>query len=370
MGNAIIPASAFTPDKHLLPIWSGHEIYDETVMFVGEEGFDTLLYEPDGEVTVRDYRLSVTYTEGKDFRIEGRRIYRLPGSAMPYWEVDDYFPTVPNNPGIMIGVDWDKLDFDFDRSVQRYIYYGEATLMTDKQLTVTYTHKDNYTGIVPADQSAQAAPLLEKLRAGRSIRMMVYGDSVAVGCCASGTQYGGFISPYMPDFPHLVKEWTERTFGVTVGLENQAVGGWRAENCRSEWDARIKGKDIDLLLFRIGGNDSFTPLEVYEAHIDDMLSRFYAEHPDGVVVLQSAETPNPQSCWVGNQVFFEDVLLRLADKHPHTVVAPVYSMFVWMQSTGKRMRSFLGNNINHPNDFGIRVYTQTILRSLYGNIFE
>ena len=366
----MMTAEAYTPALHLRPIWRGCGVWDETIMFVGAEGAATLLYEPDGPVTVRDYRLSVTYREGVDYRIEGRRIYRLPDSSIPYWEPDEYFPIQPNDPNIRIGVDWDNLEYDFDRTVQRYIIYGEPFMVVDRQCAVTYTHRDAYTGFIPPDQSAASAPLLEKLRAGKPVSVMCYGDSVAVGCCASGTKYGGFINPGMPDYPHIVTEWIGQTFGVPVSLENQAVGGWRAENCLDEWDKRIAGKDIDLLMLRVGGNDSFTPPVAYKAQIGEMLRRFYAEHPEGVVLLQSAETPNPQSCWVGNQVYFEDILFSLAAEYPQTVVAPVYGMFVWMQSTGKRMRDFLGNNINHPNDFGIRVYVHTILRALFGALYD
>ncbi len=131
---------------------------------------------------------------------------------------------------------------------------------------------------------------------------------------------------------------------------------------------RLGGKAVSIFSQNKKDNNEF--YNVKAVIYDAKTGKQHIEHPDATVLLQSAETPNPQSCWVGNQVYFEDVLLSLAAEYPHTVVAPVYGMFVWMQSTGKRMRDFLGNNINHPNDFGIRVYVHTILRALFGALYD
>ncbi len=38
--------------------------------------------------------------------------------------------------------------------------------------------------------------------------------------------------------------------------------------------------------------------------------------------------------------------------------------------TGKRYRDMTANNINHPNDFGHRLYAQVILATLLGKDFD
>ena len=50
-------------------------------------------------------------------------------------------------------------------------------------------------------------------------------------------------------------------------------------------------------------------------------------------------------------------------------VAKVYSFFKGICETGKRSRDYLGNNINHPNDFGVRIYAQVVLKTLCGEEF-
>ena len=36
---------------------------------------------------------------------------------------------------------------------------------------------------------------------------------------------------------------------------------------------------------------------------------------------------------------------------------------------GKRYRDVTGNNINHPNDFVVRLYAQVLLKTVFGNDF-
>lgn len=55
----------FTAEKHLAPLWSAETIYDDTILFVGEEGAGTLAFLPAGKIIVRSYTLDTVYEEGK-----------------------------------------------------------------------------------------------------------------------------------------------------------------------------------------------------------------------------------------------------------------------------------------------------------------
>ena len=48
-----------------------------------------------------------------------------------------------------------------------------------------------------------------------------------------------------------------------------------------------------------------------------------------------------------------DILVNMTDVHDHLL-------------TRKRFVDMTGNNINHPNDYLIRVYAQVILKTLIG----
>jgi len=84
--------------------------------------------------------------------------------------------------------------------------------------------------------------------------------------------------------------------------------------------------------------------------------------------------PNTESSWVGNQLIFESVLDEISSEIGQTAVAPILSVFLSMEENHSKLtRDWLANNINHPNDFGVRLYAQVILNTIVGNdyfIFE
>jgi hypothetical protein len=45
----------------------------------------------------------------------------------------------------------------------------------------------------------------------------------------------------------------------------------------------------------------------------------------------------------------------------------VYSTYQQLFAMGKNSRDILSNNVNHPNDFGVRVYAQVVLKTLLGS---
>ena len=361
-------------EAYLRPYWYSREIYNETVVFVGEESETTLIYTPTTIDSVRNYGLDVQYEEGVDYTIQGNKIRRLKGSKMPYWEVDEYFLKVPNVSGVTIGTNASKLEFQFDET--RYLRYGEGDMFTSKQVAVTYRHNEVYDGPVPVQQAEKLQNFLQKVENKETVNIMVYGDSVAVGCNASGTVYGGNVSPYMPDSANIVKQFLQKK-GVDVCLENQAVGGWKVQDCINAYQSKIANKQIDLLILRIGGNDGDSNEIKFLFEMNKLLNMFFAEYPNANVILQTPELPNQQSLWTLNLDKIEGWTYSAMEEHGYAeqiAIAPVQSFTNWMEGRGKRTRDWLANNINHGNDFVIRLYAQMLLTTMFGleymEIFE
>ena len=61
--------------------------------------------------------------------------------------------------------------------------------------------------------------------------------------------------------------------------------------------------------------------------------------------------------------------MKLEEKYDFVGVANVTEMHKAMFDAGKRYRDLTGNNINHPNDFVVRLYAQVILKTLLGQDF-
>ena len=355
---------------YLRPYWNTREIYNETIVFIGEEGEATLMFMPDEIESVKNFGLTEIYKEGRDYTINGNKIKRVKGGKTPYWELDDYYLKEPNNPQAVISVNPAQCAYSFEET--RYLRYGEQTVFTSKQLAVTYRHSDAFDGKMPQGQTEKFETIKEKLNGKEKIKVTVYGDSVGVGCNASGTIYGGNTKPYMPDGYEMFCKYLERIYGSEVEYSNQATGGWKVENCIQNYDSRIKDRNIDLLILRIGGNDQNSNKDKFVMEVTILINRFFNDHPDACLLILTPQDCNNESTWVVNGKQVERWIhsaVQDCDRKDRIGIADAFSFVEWMRGKGKKDCDWLANNINHPNDFIIRLYTQLLLTTLLGDDF-
>ena len=360
-------------DAYTRPFWYTREIYNETLVFVGEEGVASLMYEPFEIDSVRSYDLLTNYVDGKDYIIEGRTIRRLKGSAIPYWEPEEYFLEKPNNSSVTITVNPNAIDegLDIDTSIQRYLRYAEGTVFTSKQLAVTYRTNELYDGVLPQGQRDKLSAFLTKLESGEDVNIMIYGPSTGTGCNASGTNYGGNINPYMPAFFNIIVQYIEKNYNVKVNLMNESVGGWKSSDLLANYNSKIKGKDIDLMLYICpGSNDISTGKASYMANHDLLFQRFFADYPEANLLVQMPLMANEQSTWIGPSAqmpSWVEEAIETCGSAERIAVSRINEIVEWMKTKGKRGRDFLANNINHYNDFILRVYVQCALKAMFGD---
>ena len=126
----------------------------------------------------------------------------------------------------------------------------------------------------------------------------------------------------------------------------------------------------DLLVIAYGMNDRETTEQKYKHYIEEMVSRYRAVKPDGCVLLVSPMLPNPEcSNWNKNQTKWENILSEIASENDCCALAPVTYLNKCLQQSGKRYRDYTANNVNHPNDFVVRLYAQAVLKTLLGDGF-
>ena len=352
----------------LKPVWNTREVYNETVLFVGENDEAGLLYKPEKVLSVRSYGLDKEYREGKDYEItQGGKIRRLTGSEIPYFEVDEYYRTEPDSVPVAI----------FGKSSnpategQRYIKYGEGDTFTSRQIAVTYAHSSPWEGATPRFAANRQKSFTDKRRRKESVTAVFYGDSITVGCNASGTGHGGNIAPYTPSYPQMVTDYLGDKFGCEINYVNTAEGGKN-----TEWGADNVQKNVieyspDLAVIAFGMNDAKLPLKTYKRLVCDMADAIRAAKPDCAVILVATSVPNNETDWYyGNQKEYVKALKEIeTDKNYGFVsVADMTSMHLDILEK-KRFRDITGNNINHPNDFLVRVYAQVLLHTILGAEF-
>lgn len=370
--------SADALDKYLNPIWQTTEMYDEGGVVVGETGEIRLLRMPvKNSVTVRSVHFEETYQEGIDYVVDGNVIRRIASGNMPYFKYDEYYFDEPYN-GAPLMADPGNADMDYEG--QKYLYYSEGSLGVKNYVMITYKTTDEYKQFIPQiDVSGQS--FINKLKTEKEGTIMFYGDSITAGCCASSTPFGGEENPYLPTWSELVCEWLSKTYDADVTCLNKAQGGWTT---KQGMDNFVDGEnrvgpyleEIDLLVIAFGANDPVLSDEVYRSQIKAMMDMYLEVNPDGSILLVSPFVFNQQTTnWYINQYRFEGLLEQnkaeyaQSGKSAKVSVAKVYSFFKGICETGKRSRDYLGNNINHPNDFGVRIYAQVVLKTLCGDEF-
>lgn len=330
---------------YLQPIWYTREVYDESVAMIGETGSVNLLYLPKGDVIVRDYKLEKTYEEGKDFTIDGKKITRIKGGNLPFCDASTY-----DKNGV---------------NTQAPIRY---------HLNISYHTDEMWEGAMPEAQVEKVSKFMNKVKTEKAASIMYYGDSITVGCSASDSDEGGHINPRLPIWANLMTAWLEETYDADIQTWNTAEGGWLSLNGLGAFDDRVMSvgaTNIDLLVLGFGMNDIRTSRQDYIANMKEMVDTYLTANPNGSVVLVAPMNPNTQNTnWMGNQRYMEEWLTEdIADKYDNVAIAQVNSVFTQLETSGKLTRDWLANNINHPNDFGVRIYAQVLLKTLAGDDF-
>ena len=359
--------SGFNQDKneYLRPFWKGGKITNETVMFVGKEDVGVLLYKPRKIISVKNYFLDREYIQGKDYLVKDNKIYRL-SDEIPFWQESEYYPTVFER--YRIGANKEICD---RLGGERFLKYGEGDTFTKMQIAVTYEHCGKWNGPTPRDKSEKFSRVLKKLKSGTPCKFLFYGDSISTGCNASGTPQGGNVPPYMPPFPDLVCEYVREKYGTETELINTSVGGMDTKWGLNNIEERVIACSPDLVFIGFGMNDPATPQKDYRAMITEMVEKTHKALPDADIMLLSSILPNNESDenWFANQRFFREDLAKTEKNYDFVGFADVTEMHAYILSAGKRYRDATANNINHPNDFGHRLYAQVILSTLLGEEF-
>lgn len=314
-------------------------MHRESVMFVAAAGTTahaTLLFRPDEILTVNDASEAISYDDEADYRIdaETRRIIRPP---------------------------WSRMTCVSPETMRA----AEGAVRHHWMVVVSYTHdRDHWQRFVPGNAAAQLPRVSRKLERCDPLTICLTGDSIAEGYDASGFHH---LRPDQPPFGSLVAAALGERSGANIQFHNFATAGWTTEDAL--WDtARIAASKPDLVIVAFGMNDaSYAGADEYMANVSSLLTRIRGDVPHAEFVVVSPMLPTPECHWVVHSRFgeYRDALAALTGEG--VALADVTTL--WTELVARKDPHHLsGNGSNHPNDFGHRVYAQTILTTLgYGS---
>ncbi len=328
-------------------------MYNESVMFVGEEDRAPLLYPPTEVISVRSPGLDLEYIRGKDYEVTDGKICLLPGTSIPYFKREDYYLT-EEKKGQSFGCTLEGIP---------YIFFTENGSFFQKQINVTYRHTAGWNRFVPPVCS-KLDRVREKLTRGEPVKILVFGDSISTGCNSSGwLKVPPFADPW---FDMVVKTLATDFGNDRITLVNTAVGGTDTNWAINELQTRAIDVAPDLMILAFGMNDGYKLPEQFCENLRIILDRFTAACPGADVAMIATSLPNKEVAgFFVHQIEYEPAMYKLAEKYAHVDVIPMTSVHGALLER-KRFYDMTGNNVNHPSDFLTRAYAQTVLKALIG----
>lgn len=336
----------------LEPFWRGDVIQGESVLFIRdpETGVASakLLFPVQEIVVASDSAGTKTFMAGRDFRVEpGSREIILPeGSSIP-----SFAPADLRRPAKSQAYELTHRDGNGE------IFFGARLEYAAMQTCFTYRTTARDWPLPATHFDATRLPrTIGRLKAKQPVSLVVLGDSISAGANASA-QLGG--PPHQPAYPELVRLNLSKHYDAPVTLKNLSVGGRDTGWGTTQIDAVLEAKP-DLVVIAFGMNDSAgRPADDYQAKTKAMIDAIRAARPETEFVLVATMLGNRDWIRLKSELFpaYREALQALAG--PGIGVADVTS--VWEKFLNRKLDwDQTGNGVNHPNDFGHRVYAQVV----------
>ncbi|MCE5258395.1 MAG: SGNH/GDSL hydrolase family protein [Chloroflexi bacterium] len=276
-----------------------------------------------------------SYTEGKDYLVDYQQgtLRRTASSRIPNFRTN-----------ILFGVK------GFDHT--KYPQYGnhEYFIWVDYEAPVA-------SALADAHSQAYLLPrTVQRLQAGGPFKVIAYGDSITAGGEAAEVRLR-YQERWVTELGKLYPK-------AELLSENGATGGDASFQGIERLEEKVLTRSPDLVLIAFGMNDLRTPRAVFIKNLIEMISQIRSRTPAEVMLI-STFPPNPD--WIyasGNSDEIAEAT-EAAAHEAHCAYADVHS--VWTRVLlRKDLPSLLGNNINHPNNFGHWLYLQALLAAFPG----
>ena len=341
----------------LRPFWIGGRMEGESVLFLrdaeGGEARASVLFPIDKLIAVRNSAGTIVYEEGRDYVWKtGERTIVLPrGSRITSSTAKDL-----RRPAKSQKYELTHRDGDGE------IFFGGRLEYHDLQTCITYEHSPGlWKRGVPTSDPSLLPRTLERLRSKQPVSIVVLGDSISSGCNASG--WAGDL-PHQPAYPELFRRHLAERFRGEVRLANPSVSG-RDTAWALSMVPQVAAAQPDLVVLAFGMNDSAgRPAAEYLANTKKMMEEVRQARPAVEFILVATMLGNRDWIRLQHELFpqYRDALSTL--RGPGVAVADVTSIWEGILELKKDWDQ-TGNGVNHPNDWGHRIYAQTLSATLH-----
>ena len=336
--------------------WSDPKIVGDSMFFIKANEAAApkalLLRVPTEVPALRSCTQEVNYELGHDFTWQpgSREIVLTANSRIPFKTVAELHPA-PGSPN----------SYDGFRDTKLHMLYSQGRFFHDLQCEASYTSKEPFPGLIPPAAAKELTRVRARLLAKQPVKIVMLGDSISTGLNASLT---GGAPPLLPGYPEQVAKILGERTGAPVTIENLSVGGMASGWGLQQMPAVIAEKP-DLFLLAFGMNDASghdTPANFVNT-LRKILDALHEGQPDCDAIVISPMTANSEWKHAVPDLYpaYAAEMKRLVG--PGCALADVTT--VWLALMERKTHLDLsGNGLNHPNDFGHRIYAEIVLETI------
>lgn len=309
----------------------------ESIVCIGEEPAALAwLPAPRQPLRVRSTYLpsagTVEYTPGRDYVVDYElgTLRRTPGSRLPDFRTN-----------MLYGQD------AFDHS--RFPGFGNTGFFA----FVDYSPAHPPLWPVQAPQAHLLPRARARLAAGETLKIVAYGDSITAG--------GDVTHPDLMFWKRWADALQRKYPQARITARNSATGGDSTVQGLERLTTKVLEERPDLVLVGFGMNDhnvGGVPLPQFEQNLRQIISGI-RQATAAEIILFSAFPPNPR--WKFGSHHMSDYAAATERVARETTCAYADVFANWQAlAARKKPEDLLGNNINHPNDFGHWIYYRVL----------
>lgn len=218
---------------------------------------------------------------------------------------------------------------------------------------VDYTTQNGRPLFPPTDQANRLKQTRGRLEEGGPFKVIAFGDSIT---------YGGDATEERLQFTRRYAQWLQETFPkAQIAFENGATGGDSTVSGLARLEEKVLTRDPDLVLLGFGMNDHNVggpEPDVFHDNLVNLVNTI-RERTGAEVIMFSAFPPNPDWKFGSHRMERFAAATKRAAETANCAFADVYA--AWTRTLERKdCSSMLGNNINHPSDFGHWLYFEAL----------
>jgi len=336
----------------LRPFWQSEIVHRESVLFVRDSETGTargsLLFPIKEILSVQNSAGTVNYQRETDFEVApGSQEIRVPAGSRIVAKSAEELRRPANSQKHRLT----------HRDGNGEILFGATLEYHHMQTWITYSKaSDHWPVDMPHFDAAALPGTIKRLQTAEPVSIVLLGDSISTGCNASGWAEQ---APFQPAYQDLLVEHLSAEYKADVTLTNLSVGGTATSWGIQQIDKVIAAKP-HLVILAFGMNDSAGRTAIdYGKNISQMIANTRASLPSAEFILIAPMLANRDWTVLKHDLFpaYRDELAKQCK--PGVALADMTS--VWAEFLKHKMdRDLTGNGVNHPNDFGHRVYAQVL----------